>query len=66
MLLGTLAANVLENALTGRGVIRAGGDTIRVGKILNAPHPLTNFEIQKYYQHEPKFNRVYSRNYLLK
>ena len=22
-------------------------------------HPLTNFEIQKYYQKEPKFNGVY-------
>ena len=30
------------------------------------PHPLTNFEIQKYYQNEPKFNGVYSRNNLLK
>ena len=26
------------------------------------PHPLTNFEIQTYYQNEPKFNGVYSRN----
>ena len=26
------------------------------------PHPLTNFEIQKYYQNQPKFNGVYSRN----
>ena len=26
------------------------------------PHPLNNFEIQKYYQNEPKFNGVYSRN----
>ena len=25
------------------------------------PHPLTNFEIQKYYQNKPKFNGVYSR-----
>ena len=30
------------------------------------PHPLTNFEIQKYYQSEPKFNGVYSRNNLPK
>ena len=30
------------------------------------PHPLTNFEIQKYYQNEPKFNGVFSRNNLLK
>ena len=26
------------------------------------PHPLTNFEIQKYYQVESTFNGVYSRN----
>ena len=30
------------------------------------PHPLTNFEIQKYYQNEPKFNGIYSRNSLPK
>ena len=28
------------------------------------PHRLTNFEIQKYYQMEPRFNGVYSRNNL--
>ena len=27
-------------------------------------HHLTNFERQKYYQKEPKFNGVYSRNNL--
>ena len=30
------------------------------------PHPLTNFEIQKYYQNESKFNSVYSGNNLPK
>ena len=30
------------------------------------PHLLTNFEIQKYYQNEPKFNCVHSRNNLPK
>ena len=25
------------------------------------PHPLTNFEIQKYYKNEPRFNGVFSR-----
>ena len=29
-------------------------------------HPLTNFEIQKYYQNKTKFSGVYSRNNLLK
>ena len=28
------------------------------------PHTLTNFEIQKYYQDEPRFNSVYSRDNL--
>ena len=31
-----------------------------------APHALTNFEIQKYYQDEPRFNDIYSRNNLPK
>ena len=29
-------------------------------------HPLANFEIQKYYENEPEFNSVYSRNNLFK
>ena len=29
-----------------------------------APHPLTNFGIQKYDQNEPRFNGVYSRDNL--
>ena len=29
-------------------------------------YPLTNFEIQKYYENEPKFNDVYLRNNLSK
>ena len=28
------------------------------------PRPLTNFEIQRYYQNEPRFNDVFSRNNL--
>ena len=30
------------------------------------PHPLSNFEIQKYYQNEPRFNGVYSGDNLSK
>ena len=30
------------------------------------PHPLRNFEIQKYYENEPRFNGVYSRDNLPK
>ena len=30
------------------------------------PHPLTNIEIQKYYQNEPRFNEIYPRDNLSK
>ena len=30
------------------------------------PHPLTNFEIQKYYQNKPRLKGVYSRDNLSK
>ena len=30
------------------------------------PYPLTNFEIRNYYENEPRFNGVYSRNNLRK
>ena len=30
------------------------------------PHPLTNFEIKKYYQNEARFNGAYSRDNLPK
>ena len=47
-----------------QGVIRAGEGEIRTGEgmirasqnFLLLPHPLTNFEIQKHDQNEPKFN----------
>ena len=63
--------------LAGKGVIRAGEITVRVGygskrsslkyflfknKILIPPHPLRDSEIQMYYQNEHRFNGVYSRD----
>ena len=33
---------------------------------LMLPYPLKSFEIQRYYQNEPKFNGVFSRNNLPK
>ena len=33
---------------------------------LMLPHPSTNFEIQKYYENEPRFNGVFSRDNLPK
>ena len=35
-------------------------------EFLQPPHPLTNFEIQKYYQNQTRFNGVYSRDNLSK
>ena len=32
----------------------------------SSPHPLINFEIKEYYENEPKFNGVYSRDNLAK
>ena len=31
---------------------------------MSPPHPLTNFEIQGYYQNEPRFNVAFSRDNL--
>ena len=35
-------------------------------EFLMPPHPLSNFEIQKYYENEARFNGVYSRKFLPK
>ena len=51
MLLGTLEASLLGNLLAGKGILRAGsGNYKRKRGFFMSPHPLTNFEIQKYYQ----------------
>ena len=36
----------------------------KIIRIFNTSHPLTNFEIMKYYENESRFNRVYSRDNL--
>ena len=78
MLLGTLGASllgdVLSKGLSGKSLFRADEGTIRAGYgskrpslknfLTLPPHPLTNFEIQEYYQNEPRFNGVFSRNNL--
>ena len=65
MLLGTLGASLLGNLLTGgKGVIRAGKGIKKKSNLLIPFHPLTNFEISEYYENEPRFNGVYSRDNL--
>ena len=48
MLLGTLRASLLGNLLSGKWIVRAGYG--KKNGILMLPHPLTNFEIKRYYQ----------------
>ena len=71
MLLGTLGAILLGNILGGKEKNGAGyGNKKRKGIIkagygfLIPLRPLTNFEMQKYYRNEPRFNGVYSRDNL--
>ena len=79
MLLGTLGVSLLGNLLSGKrvvqtgygkqaeGVLRAGYGSIKRKALISLlPHPLTNFEIKEYYENEPRFNGVYSRNNLPK
>ena len=49
----------------GEGIVRAGSGSKK--KKLNSLlpfHPLTNIEISEYYENEPRFNGIYSRNNL--
>ena len=60
----------VNSAGKGRGINRTGEGVIRAcyekNGFLMSPHLLTNFEIQKYYQNEPRYNGVYSRDKLPK
>ena len=75
MLLRTLGASLLGDLLTknlsGKGTVRAREGLLMAGegikkKALIPAHPLTNFEIKNYYENEPRFNGVYSRDNLPK
>ena len=76
-LVGTLGTTLLGNLISGKGIARGGcGNTkrkeiVRLGygvewDFLIPPHPLTNFEIQKYYQNEPRFTGAFSGDNLRK
>ena len=65
---------MLGNILAGKGIVTAGSGNEKGKGIVRAkqnaflmpPHPLTNFEMPRYYQNEPRFNGVYPRNNLAK
>ena len=71
MLSGTFGDSLLGNLLAGKRIVRAcSGNKKRkrnckswcwktIG-FLMTPHPLTNFEIQRCYQNEPRFIGVFS------
>ena len=78
MLLGILVASLLGDMLIGKGILRTGygnkegkeflraGYECSIKERLIPSHPLTNFEMQYYYQNEQRFNEVYSSDNLSK
>ena len=60
MLIFTVGTSLLGNVFAVKGFIRAGEGTNRAGQdFLARSHPLTNLEMQRYYQKEPRFHDVY-------
>ena len=77
MLLGNLGASLLENLLARKGILRAGSGNKKRKRSCKSwywktmglsmpPHPLTNFEIQKYYKNEARFNVFFQEIIYLK
>ena len=67
MLLGTLGASLLGKLLTVERVLYVQVKKLKKKKksnLLIPFHPLTNFEVSEYYENEPRFNGVYSRDNL--
>ena len=65
-----VAVPIAKNVLALLGLTAAmsaiDGSILQLKKALISPPLLTNSEIQKYYQNEPRFNGVYSRDNLPK
>ena len=71
MVLGALGASLLGIFLTGRDKVETRSRNCKSclwkqNGILIPPHLLNNFEIQKYYENEPRFKGIYSRDNLPK
>ena len=64
---GRLLSSALQNNKV-KGIIKTGygNQSKKCNGFLIKPHPLTNFEIQKYYENESRFNGVFSRDNLPK
>ena len=71
LLLGTLGTGLFGNILAGKEWTEQEKDLLELvmylqskARIFNTASPLTNFEIQNYYQNKPRFNGAYSRDNL--
>ena len=66
ILLDTLGESLLKRNKKGKEIVRVGYGNKIVNIFSMPPHPLTNVEIQNYYQNEPRFNGIFSRDNLPK
>ena len=76
MLLGTLRASLLGNMLTRKGILRAGYGSKQGKGMLRASYGSEDHRFKKvfdsipsfnkYYQNQPRFNGIYSRDHLPK
>ena len=66
ILLDTLGESLLKRNKKGKEIVRVGYGNKIVNIFSMPPHPLTNVEIQNFYQNEPRFNGIFSRDNLPK
>ena len=77
ILMGTLGDSLLGNLLAGKGIGRACSRNKKRKRnckswlwktmgFLMSSHPLKNFELERVYENEPRFNAVFSKNNLPK
>ena len=57
---------IVESVMEIKKVKELQDQVTKIRRFLMRPYPLTNFEIQKYYQNEPRLNGVFSRDNLPK
>ena len=60
--IGYFRSFIIRKFIIGKMIFKGWGRNLK--KSLMPAHPLTNFEITEYYENEPRFNGVYSRNNL--
>ena len=66
MLLPTSGGPMLENVFNGKGVMRAGKRYNDIDHMDKGLYPLSNIKITKYFNYEPRFNGVFSRDNLFR